>query len=261
MVASSFPEAGNWWYHYESRGSGQRIESLEPIHLALSEDKLTPDFANYQLDCSICHPQILSDVTPGRSTIVIKTSAGVPTKPFVVGYARVEKCEKGVLSFDRKNAVLLLDDALVLDARWSSKLIPDCRQDFWDDQTRLSYKVGTKTRNRKIESESLQLVLQEFDKRVNDGAKNYMGSSYSTLLKENGIQYTTSTSQWSNTEIPRAIVNALEAAKGTLTAKEISNLTGCPLCQVRPWLKTLYARGRIISPSRRGAEKLYEVQQ
>ena len=201
----------------------------------------------------------MADITPGESTIVLKTSAGTPTVPFVVGYAGVESVKNGVLSFDKKNSLLLLGNPLRLDGTWSAQLIPDGRRGYWDDDSSVPYKVGTKTRNRKIEATPLEIIVDELNTRHDNGAADFMGTSYASLMTQEGITYTTSTSTWENTLIPQRILNVLAATQGPMTIREISTATGCHICEVKPWIKTLEARDRIGFHSRRGREKSYGI--
>ena len=123
----------------------------------------------------------------------------------------------------------------------------------------MAYKVGTKTRNRKIEAGPLDVVVAELENRHDGGSRNYMGSAYASLMRDSGIQYTTSTSGWDNTKVPQDILSALKRVGEPLTISEIASAAGLRICEVKPWIRTLVARERIISNAKRGAEKLYGV--
>lgn len=186
------PTVKNCWYHYYSYGSERAIRVPRDIDFSLASFKVTPDFARHLYDSEICHWQIGKAVSPGRSIVVLKTSVGsararlafLSTRPYVVGFFRVESVRDGIIRMHSEESLLLLSDPIEITPVLAKVLFPKKRKDYWEDPTTtFAAKVGSTTRNRYIQASHAEQLVNELVRRYNNGAKNYLGSPYLELLR------------------------------------------------------------------------------
>lgn len=184
-IPKIYEDAANWWYHYYAEGEDARIEELSPKHFALSNKKATPDFENLVYDCGICHPQIGVTVTPQKSIVLIKTTVGcsssgpeyVAKSPYIVGYFRVGKIDanRELIHMDPTDSCLLLENPIRLDSTLAKELFTKKPEAYWERSDLFVRRVGSTLRNKRATPAELEVALREMVKRVNHGAKNYLG--------------------------------------------------------------------------------------
>ena len=187
-----YPDVANWWYHYYSQGENRQIGKLDPTHFALSNDKCTPDFANYVYDYGICHPQIGVDVTDKKSIVLMKTTVGcsnpkegnICKSPYIVGYFRVDKADRKheIVHIDPSDSLLLLGDPVKLDCALAERLFLGKQKGYWANSDLFVRRLGSTLRNRRARAHEVATVLQELSLRKEGGALNYFGGLYNKLL-------------------------------------------------------------------------------
>jgi hypothetical protein len=189
-VPHVFRDAPNWWYHYYSWGFGRRIRVHRPVDFTLAPYKITPDFGRLIYNFEVCHPQ-LGQATERKSLIVIKTAIGMSNPPsgylrtrsYIVGFMRVEELKDGNIIMDPNESLLLLSQPLELNIDTVRRLFPQQPLSYWNDGKRtLAAKLGSLTRNRRIEPSEAEHVCTELVHRFNSGAKNYLGDKYTQLI-------------------------------------------------------------------------------
>lgn len=186
-----YSDVPNWWYHYYSIGSDEKISKVSKECFLLHPDKFTPDFRNYRYDYGICHFQIGQHVVPGKSIVVLKTTIGQRNAPsgfveksqFVTGYFRVHSInrDKKYITMDKEDSLLLLDDPIKIDIDWAKKLFPEKENSYWMPSKNFIQKIGSMTRNRHIKKRELILLLRELYKRKHKGSTNYLGPKYNCI--------------------------------------------------------------------------------
>lgn len=193
-VPHIFRDAPNWWYHYYSWGFNRRIRNQRPTDFTLAPYKVTPDFGRLTYNFEICHPQ-LANVVERKSLIAIKTAIGMSTSPrgflrtktCIVGFMRVGAVKNGSILMDPNDSLLLFSQPLELTLEIAKKLFPGRPPAYWDNPSRtLSAKLGSLTRNRRLESAQAEYILTELVQRFNGGAKNYLGDGYVQLIQNRG---------------------------------------------------------------------------
>lgn len=181
----------NWWYHYYSDSENAEVKALAPSCLKLSRRKLTPDFGDFVYEYGICHPQIGQSVTPGKSIVLLKTTAihvdpqinEIVKMPFVVGYFRVSKIneQEELIYMDPSESLLLLGDPIKLDQGLAKVLFSDKHERYWDDPKLFVRRIGSTLRNRIARPYEVEIIVREICSRFEKGALNYLGNNYKQL--------------------------------------------------------------------------------
>ena len=193
-VPRVFRDAPNWWYHYYSWGFGRRIRVQRPVDFTLAPYKVTPDFGRLIYNFEICHPQ-LGQVTERKSLIVIKTAIGMSNPPsgylrtrsYIVGFMRVDEVKDGNIIMDPNDSLLLLSQPMELNFETARTVFPHRPLSYWNDHRRtLAAKLGSLTRNRRLEPSGAEHLCAELVHRFNSGAKNYLGDRYIQLIQSRG---------------------------------------------------------------------------
>jgi len=179
----------NWWYHYYSYGDGKRIIDRKPVYFTVSPHHQTPDFSNRRYNYKICHPQIGSNVSVGKSIVLVKTAIGrrrvdppyMPAAEFIVGYFRVSGKDDTWLHMDPNDSLLLLQDPILVNLDWARRLLPTKSSNYWKVE-QLSAKFGRSTRNCHANPQGVNLAVSELARRHKTGSRNYLGKPYHDLM-------------------------------------------------------------------------------
>lgn len=183
-----YSDVTNWWYHYYSDSENERMKPLTACCLKLSRKKYTPNFENYVYEYGICHPQIGQSITPGKSIVLLKTSAThldrrgkeIVKMPYVVGYFRVLRVDKKeeLIWMDPSDSLLLLGDPIELDSHLAKKLFSNKPEGYWDNPDSFVRRVGSTLRNRMARPHEVEIIVKELQLRFEKGAVNYLGNNY-----------------------------------------------------------------------------------
>lgn len=192
MLPEIHDDVPNWWYHYYSRGTDEKIRILHPRHFLLSKKKYTPDFTNYMYDFGICHPQIGESVIEEKSIVLLKTTVGtsnpghiyLPKMPYLVGYYRVKKIdrENGLIHIDKDDSFLLFDAPILLNKELVTEMFIDKPEGYWSDENNVCRLLGSTLRNKKATRNELSIALRKINEKIENGSHNYFGLSYQQLL-------------------------------------------------------------------------------
>lgn len=209
-----YKDVSNWWYHYYVEGYNDLIreDELNRFHFLRNiSQKITPNFDEYRYDCGLCHPQIGIDekLADRKSIVLLKTAIGtknpqvgyVRTTPYVTGFYRVKKVQRGIEPFnhkwsrddprrrdwyiemDKNCALLLLDSPIEIDKSFAKKLWPKLHIALKKSQTWAQF-VGSRLRHTHADIDQVKAVVSELWKRwQNRESENYLGNQYSQLLK------------------------------------------------------------------------------